>query len=276
MTAGHTERAHSSRGGWRVSDEPPLTGRSVIASTLLGMRPPRLRTSSLVASCGLFGISEGTARVAISRMTAAGELTADDGGYRLAGALLSRQLRQQLSRAGTTRVWRPGRDPWRSAVVIAEGRSAADRAALRRAAAALRLGPLREGSWLRPDNLAAGTLPDAEAAVAGQCLTGRLHPDGDEATLAARLWHLEAWAGRTRRLVAAVGDRQPRLAAGDLNALPEAFVLSAAILRHLQADPLLPVDLLPAEWPGAELRDADAGYAAAFQAVWRAWYRAQG
>ena len=26
------------------------------------------------------------------------------------------------------------------------------------------------------------------------------------------------------------------------------------MLRHLQADPLLPADLLPADWPGAELR----------------------
>jgi phenylacetic acid degradation operon negative regulatory protein len=30
--------------------------------------------------------------------------------------------------------------------------------------------------------------------------------------------------------------------------------VSAAVLRHLLADPLLPEELLPAGWPGAELR----------------------
>ena len=39
--------------------------------------------------------------------------------------------------------------------------------------------------------------------------------------------------------------------------LAPGFELSAAVLRHLQADPLLPADLLPPGWPGPRLR---AGY----------------
>ena len=54
--------------------ERPLSARSVVASTLLGMRPPRLPTQILVRSGALFGIAEGTTRVALSRMVAAGEL----------------------------------------------------------------------------------------------------------------------------------------------------------------------------------------------------------
>ena len=38
--------------------------------------------------------------------------------------------------------------------------------------------------------------------------------------------------------------------------LAPGFELSAAVLRHLQADPLLPVELLPDGWPGPELRQA--------------------
>ena len=36
-------------------DTRPLTARSVVASTLLGVRPPELPAHSLVASAGLFG-----------------------------------------------------------------------------------------------------------------------------------------------------------------------------------------------------------------------------
>ena len=72
-----------------------LTARSVIASTLLGIEPPRLPTLLLVRSGELFGISAGTTRVALSRMVAAGELEPDGNGYRLAGHLLDRQARQR-------------------------------------------------------------------------------------------------------------------------------------------------------------------------------------
>src|SRR2546423_12027263 len=65
-----------------------LTARSVIASTLLGTEPPRMPARSLVQVAGLFGISEGTARTALSRMVASGELTADDGAYELRGPRL--------------------------------------------------------------------------------------------------------------------------------------------------------------------------------------------
>ena len=34
------------------------------------------------------------------------------------------------------------------------------------------------------------------------------------------------------------------------------FGLSVTVVRHLQLDPLLPVELLPQEWPGQDLRSA--------------------
>jgi phenylacetic acid degradation operon negative regulatory protein len=57
--------------------------------------------------------------------------------------------------------------------------------------------------------------------------------------------------------------------------LAEGFVLSAATLRHFQADPLLPPELLPSGWPGAALRADYDEYDTAFKAVWRDWYREQ-
>ncbi len=46
------------------------------------------------------------------------------------------------------------------------------------------------------------------------------------------------------------------------------FLLCAAFLSHLQADPLLPADLLPADWPGRSLRAAYEAYDAGFKASW--------
>ena len=254
-----------------TGDERPLTARSVLASTLLGLDPPALPAHRLVATAGLFGISEGTARTALSRMAAAGEVEAEDGAYRLAGHLLERAVRQDRSRAARTRRWR-GR--WRLAVVVAEARDAPARAALRAAMGRLRLAEWREGVWARPDNLGPEVLPEA---VAGQCrwLTARLD-DADDAALAVSLWDLGAWAARAealrQRLAASLGG----LAAGDTATLAPGFVLSAAVLRHLQADPLLPAELLPPAWPGPALRADYDAWDAAYRAVLAEWHRGAG
>lgn len=248
-----------------------MPARSVVASTLLGVRPPRLATGLLVRSCGLFGIRPGTARVAISRMVAAGELEADEGGYALAGDLRDRQARQDLSRRAVTRPWRP-EDGWSMAVVTPEPRPAPDRAALRRAARTLRLGELREGVWIRPDNVADASAAAREVVVA-QCHLLCAQPVEDPCDLVARLWDLAGWTTRSRRLDEALARSRPALDADDRTALPDAFVLSATVLRHLQADPLLPAALLPADWPGTDLRRHYETWNRAFDQVWTGWYR---
>ena len=89
----------------------PLTARSVLASALLGEDPPELPVAHLVHLAGLFGINENRARVALSRMVAAGEATTDGAGrYRLTGHLLDRQGPPDRSRRGG-----PGRGAGRGA-----------------------------------------------------------------------------------------------------------------------------------------------------------------
>jgi phenylacetic acid degradation operon negative regulatory protein len=255
------------RGGRR------LTARSVIASTLLGVSPPELPTRSLVATAELLGIAPGTARVAISRMVAAGELHATGDGYRLVGpALLARQARQDLSRQGPAAG--PWDGTWRTAVVTGPARPVADRTALRAAATALRLAELREGVWLRPANLPVETLPAAEATVADQCLELRGTVD-DPRELAADLWDLDGWAEAATTLVEVLGALGDRLSHGDHASLAEGFVASAAVLRHLQGDPLLPVELVPDSWPGDDLRAAHQRYDRDFKAALAAWQRRQ-
>ncbi|WP_229023169.1 PaaX family transcriptional regulator C-terminal domain-containing protein [Actinomarinicola tropica] len=246
-----------------------LTARSVLLSVLLGTDPPRLPVSLLVGTTELFGISEGTTRTALSRMVAAGELRADDGRYEIAAPrLLQRQARQARSRRGATEPWEVG-DAWLQAVVVVEGRRPADeRAALRVALVDARLAELREGVWLRPANL--GDVPPALAADP-TLVWMRAHPDGP-AALAARLWDLGSWSATADDLRSQLADVTPVLEAGDRTALAAGFVLSAAVLRHFQADPLLPRDLRPAGWPGDGLRGDYDRFDAAYRGVLRAWF----
>jgi phenylacetic acid degradation operon negative regulatory protein len=231
----------------------PLTARSAVLSALLGAHPPRLPAAALVRVGALFDIAEGTVRVALSRMVSAGDLTYAGGAYELTDRLRQRQTRQDQSRTPRTRTWR-GR--WEIAVVTADRRSPADRATFRQTMADLRLAELREGTWLRPDNLSRAH----PALVHEQCtlFTGR--PEDDPAALAATLWDLTGWSTRAIELLAALDDAE---------GLAGRFMVSAAVLRHLLADPLLPAELLPADWPGAALRDRHERFADAFQRTLR-------
>jgi phenylacetic acid degradation operon negative regulatory protein len=250
----------------------PLTARSVVASTLLGTDPPRLPVAFLVRTGALFGLAEGTVRTALSRMVAAGEASTDgDGWYALSGALVDRQARQQHSRTATTVEW-SGR--WRLAVVVGGARSAAQRSDLRRAMRQLRLAELRDGVWIRPDNLERPPTPALDVADA-QCQwflgDPQLTLEHSDADLAARLWDLPAWAGRATSLRRGMYELVTRLEAGDTGALADGFVLSASVLRHLLADPLLPRELQPRAWPGAALRADYDRYDAAYRRVLGHW-----
>lgn len=248
-----------------------LTARSVLASVLLGTEPPQLPTPLLIATAALFGISEGTVRTALSRMVASGEAESVEAGYRLAGRLVARQDRQLASRRATTRPWD---GTWELAVVDGDGRRpAAERAALRDAARALRLAELREGVWGRPDNLDADRSPDAAAIVSTWCVRWR-GAQPDPAPRPGALWDLAGWARGATELMAEMAALQGPLDAHDRGALGEGFVTSAAVLRHLQADPLLPAALLPGDWPGDALRAAYDRYDAAYRAVLREWFAA--
>ena len=234
-----------------------------MASALLGMDPPELPVAQLVRLTGLFGISANRARVALSRMVGAGEATSDGAGhYRLAGHLAARQTRQSASRAGTT----TGYDgSWWLAVVTTTGSTAEVRSARRRALAYARLAELREGVWMRPANVAV-PLPDS---LDGDVEVMTAVPsDADD--LAGRLWDLAAWAGHASELLVALDA----LAPDGPEALAPGFELSAAVLRHLQADPLLPEQLQPADWPGFRLRETYDDWDARYRTTLSSWSRA--
>ena len=242
-----------------------LSARSVIASTLLGTHPPVMDGRLLVAFTKRFGIAEGTARVALSRMVERGELVNDDGRYGLTGRLVERQRRQDASRATADLPWDGS---WVQAVVV-EASSPQRRSERRAELAALQLAELREGVWLRPDNLGTPREPTADLVWATAV------PDGDPGALAASLWDLDTWADEARRLCSGLADSAQGFAADDDEMLTPGFVLAAAVLRHLLADPALPAALVPDDWPAGDLRRAYDDFEVAYQALLRRFFRSQ-
>lgn len=221
----------------------PVPARSAVLSLLLGCHPPALPVRDIVSAMELLGISETTTRVAVSRMVAAGDLVGDGGEYALGERLLERQRRQDAAVEPATRAWDGS---WEVVVVTATRRPAADRAALRAELTALRLAELREGVWMRPANLdRQPPAHDRETRV----LVAR--PVDDPAGLAEELWDLPAWAADGRELLAT---------AARVDDPADRFAVMAATVRHLLTDPVLPPELLPADWPGPRLREIYAGY----------------
>lgn len=229
-----------------ADDLKPLPARSVVLSLLLGSHPDRMSPAQLTTAGQHFGIPASTLRVALTRAVAAGDLCRAEGDYVLGERLVARQQRQDEAVEDAETRWD---GTWEMAVIVVSGRSGSERAALRERLAGARLAELREGVWTRPANLRRAPSYAADPVLT----TFRSRPDDDAARLAGELWDLDGWAAAGRDLLRRLEqttDPAPRLA------------VAAHVVRHLTADPLLPRALLPAGWPGAELRAAYAAYQA--------------
>ncbi len=224
----------------------PLSARSVVLSLLLGAHPPQLPARQLVRCVEEFGVSEATVRVALTRMVSAGDLTRDGAVYRLSERLIERQYVQDALMNPRVVDWDGS---WQLTVVVATGRSRPERNDLRAALTSLRLAELREGVWLRPANLS-DEPADGWSSLRGQVneVTQQFlsRPEGDPVELTRALWPLESWAATARKLVRGLSaDNEP----------VHRFAAATATPRHLLLDPVLPPELLPADWPARELRD---------------------
>jgi phenylacetic acid degradation operon negative regulatory protein len=222
-----------------------MTARSVVLSVLLGLHPAWATASELIRLTTDFDIKEPTVRVALTRMVSAGDLVRSEDGYRLSDRLLARQRRQDDALNPRLQTWH---GTWTTLVITSVGIDARSRAALRTTLQDNRFGELREGVWLRPDNLDMQLTADVLDRM--RILHTR---DDDPAELAARLWDLSGWALIGRALLDEMATATD---------IPGRFVTAAAMVRHLLTDPVLPDELLPGDWPGDALRAAYTNFAA--------------
>lgn len=227
-----------------------LTARSVVLSVLLGAHPAWASSSELVTLTADFDIKEPTLRVALTRMVSAGDLVRSANGYRLSERLLARQRRQDDALDPRLKPWD---GTWTTLVITSVGGDARSRASIRTALRDRRFGELREGVWMRPDNLerrATGDLLDRLRVLVAR--------DGDSSGLADELWDLPEWARVGGQLLDQMRDATDT---------PRRFAAAAGAVRHLLTDPVLPGELLPENWPGAELRRAYHDFAADLAAL---------
>ncbi len=222
-----------------------MPARSVVLSVLLGAHPAWASAAELIRLTSDFGIREATLRVALTRMVSAGDLVRSADGYRLSDRLLARQRRQDDAMRPKLRTWH---GLWTTVIVTSVGTDARTRATLRNTLQHGRFGELREGVWMRPDNL--GLDVDAEIRDRVRIVAAR---DDAPVELAGQLWDLPSWARTGQRLIADMSGATD---------VPARFVVAAAIVRHLLTDPVLPEELLPTDWPGARLRTAYNHFAA--------------
>jgi phenylacetic acid degradation operon negative regulatory protein len=221
-----------------------MTARSVVLSLLLGAHPAWATASEMIRLTSEFGLKEPTVRVALTRLVSAGDLVRSADGYRLSDRLLARQRRQDDAIHPRVRSWD---GTWMLLVITSVGTDARTRAALRNRLATNRFGELREGLWLRPDNL------DVEMPAEIDQRVRVLHARDDAPDeLVARLWDLPEWCRTGHRLL---GDMARATSPAGR------FAAAAGMVRHLLTDPVLPAELLPAQWPGDGLRDSYARFA---------------
>jgi phenylacetic acid degradation operon negative regulatory protein len=221
-----------------------LTARSAILSLLLGSHPPSATGSELVAFGRQVAIKESAVRAALTRMVGAADLHRENGRYTRSERLLERQRRQDEALEVPTGPWD---GTWLVAMVVSNGRDRATRLHLRRWMASAHLAELREGVWMRPENL----LWRPDEAVAADLETMRARPAATDADLVEHLFAPRTWASVGRELLAkAEASRTPR----------DRLTAFAAIVRHLTHDPLLPTELLPPDWPGPDLRSTYAAF----------------
>jgi phenylacetic acid degradation operon negative regulatory protein len=121
---------------------------------------------------------------------------------------------------------------------------------------ALHLAELREGVWIRPDNLDPQRIPTSRAVLDRQCT----HFHGAATDITAdrmrSLFCLDEWEDDAKVLIEAMDVELKRNERDDsTESFTYEFAVSIAVVRHLQRDPLLPVELIGDHWPGGTLRN---------------------
>lgn len=239
-----------------------------------------LSADVLCRSGALFGLSDTSIRVALTRLVTTGKVVRPRRGFyaidRAAGRLpqVVEDWQGRQERAG---VWR---HHWLA--IEDAGVARADKTAWRRHGLARSLrgfAPLRPTLHVRPDNLRGGLAAEraqlAALGLSSQALVFRLAGlDGSGHAEAAALWDVRRLAHDHRRLrtalqcsARALGRQKPE------QALRESLLLGRTVIGHLLRDPVLPPELMSPATREALVRETGAYQVRALR-LWRRWFAA--
>lgn len=206
--------------------------------------------AALVRLLEPLGFGAPAIRTAVSRMVRQGWLEP----VRLAegpGYALTQRAELRLDEAGA-RIYRTRPSLWdgRWHVVVLEELPSRDvRDRLDSSLRLLGYAPLGPTTWIAPRP--SPSLHDLLELEDVQARTFHGPHDGDDAELAARAWDLSALG---EEYAAFVREWEPRVSAVDGSVPADAFAESQRLLhswrKFLFADPGLPAELLPPDWPG--------------------------
>ncbi len=210
--------------------------------------------AAVVALASTCQVQPATTRTAVSRLVREGWLRAErrEGLRGYAATPLARErLASAHARiyADRPRAW-DGR--WHLVVVDGDG----DRRRRDRVAASLGyLGYARLGgaTWVSP--WASDELGPSLSAHGASWTGWTASPHHDPAALTARLWDLDGLATAYRRFAARLPDPDSVAALDPAAAYPVRTALVHEWRKFLFHDPGLPVEVLPADWPGQPVRE---------------------
>jgi len=229
-------------------EAPPA--KSLILDLLSTLRPGAAMPVGLLVEAGeLFGLSANNVRVSAARLLAEGSIARDErGSYRLGEKAqpVGQRVRSWRDLDRRTRVWS---GEW---IGVLPGRVSRSAAAQRqRALNLIGLRILRDGLWIRPDNLAVSVDElRAELRLLGLPPTDMVFALRDFAAedeqRARACWDVAALRRRYRALTAEIAAGTRRLPALSAEAaMVESFLVGGRALRQLVQDPLLPEEICP-------------------------------
>lgn len=214
----------------------PLKVREIVAVVPIGSRRGlSARKISLIGT--RFDVRANALRVALFRMAAAGEVTADNRSYRAT----SRLSRASLGLSHTSTRFEPWNGQWQMIIAPPAVVNRSRLSQLHRTGFA----EYCDGVWV---------CPSVQGIVEGTGGHFRVLPEEDGRCLAERLWRLGEWNGtakwfRRQCVSADVSDERT-------GGMSWPLQLAISAYAHLNTAPRLPPELLPNDWLQLELQIA--------------------
>lgn len=224
-----------------------------------------LPSAAIVALMGEFGVSSGAARTSISRLARRHVLEGSRDG-RFSSYRLTREAAIDLSNGGTA-IGAVGADAeqwdgsWTVVVFSMPEQESTRRRALREHLRWNGYAPLYDGVWISPDPLPPGGRAALAAAARGAVTVFRaqhldLRADVDRDPVEA--WDVPGIAKEYEAFIDRWSPLLPRIAAGRVTgaaAVRTRTEVMDVYRRFPVLDPMLPVTLLPSDWPRRRARE---------------------